>query len=81
MSDDVIVEALIDMREALFLMVNNHNICFENDSDNCVYPRLEEAAELIDEVILYRSPDEARRGWDAEGKMHREQDLATNDTN
>ena len=78
MSDDVIVEALIDMREALFLMVNNHNICFENDSDNCVYPRLEEAAELIDEVILYRSP--AERDWDAETKMHREQDLATRDT-
>ena len=79
MIDDKVVEALIDIRETLFRMVNNHDICFENNSDECVYPRLEEAAEMIDEVILYRSP--AERDWDAETKMHREQDLATNDTN
>lgn len=78
MIDDKVVEALIDIRETLFRMVNNHDICFENNSDECVYPRLEEAAEMIDEVILYRSP--AERDWDAETKMHREQDLATRDT-
>ena len=78
MIDDKVVEALIDIRETLFRIVNNHDICFENNSDECVYPRLEEAAEMIDEVILYRSP--AERDWDAETKMHREQDLATRDT-
>ena len=78
MIDDKVVEALIDIRETLFRMVNNHDICFENNSDECVFPRLEEAAEMIDEVILYRSP--AERDWDAETKMHREQDLATRDT-
>ena len=48
MIDDKVVEALIDIRETLFRMVNNHDICFENNSDECVYPRLEEAAEMID---------------------------------
>jgi len=77
--DDAIVDELIDIRETLYRMVNNHDICFENDSDNCVFPRLEEAADLVDEVIAYRSPSE--RDWDAESKMHRELDLASDDTN
>jgi hypothetical protein len=53
---DHIGEYLADVRDELFRLADSHDVCFEDDSDDCQFDTVREAAELIDQVVVYRSP-------------------------
>lgn len=66
MSRQAEYEVLVSIREELYAMVKDHDICF--DSNDCPFATLEEAAELIDNVAVRFSPND---GYD--GAMARKQ--------
>lgn len=72
--NDPVTQYLADTRDELLRMVNGHLICFEHDSEECVFELMREAADLLDEAVIYRSPG----GPDGAGwrKMVMEDELA-----
>jgi len=54
--NDPITEHLAQIRDELFEIVKSHDICFEENSDECQFLALHEAAELIDQVVIDRYP-------------------------
>ena len=71
---DPIRDYLIEVREELYRLADGHDICFEENSDECQFDKMREAADLIDEIISYRTPFEV--DWDRVNKMHKEQEAA-----
>lgn len=71
---DVINEYLTSVREELYRLADGHYVCFEDNSDECQFDQMREAADLIDEIIVYRTPFTV--DYDRINKMHKEQELA-----
>jgi len=72
--NDPIRDYLVSVREELYRLADDHNICFEDNSDECQFDKLREAADLLDEVIVYRVPFTV--DYNRVNKMHKEQEEA-----
>lgn len=66
---DMLASELRAIRNYLNDLADSHDICYEENSDGCQYDTIRQAAELLDEVIVYRV------GYELDGATARKQDL------
>lgn len=70
---DPINEYLTSVREELYRLADNHDDC--DEFTHCHSDEIEEAADLIDDIIVCRQSN-GGIDWDTMNKMHKEQELA-----
>lgn len=72
--NDPIRDYLIEVREELYRLADGHDVCFENYSEDCQFDKMREAGDLLDEIIMWRTPFTV--DYDRINKMHKEQEEA-----
>lgn len=71
---DHIGEYLATVRDELYRLAENHEMCFEEHREECQFDKMTEVADLLDEIVCYRQP--FQMDYDAMNKMHKEQDVS-----
>jgi hypothetical protein len=72
--NDPIRDYLIGVREELYRLADGHDVCFENYSEDCQFDKMRQAGDLLDEIIVWRTPFTV--DYDRINKMHKEQEAA-----
>lgn len=67
MSRTIEYHALVNMREELWRMIDDHEVCYRGDE--CPFEKLQEAHDLIDEVALDFAPGDGLDGATARKQM------------
>jgi hypothetical protein len=70
---DIVAEYLAEVRDELYRLADDHDICFEQYSEECQFDKMREAGDLLDEIVSYRQP--VTEDWDSFNQMHKEMEI------